>query len=163
MQVPEVRVVILTIDPGTSCGFAIGTTAGQHTVMSSGVWDLKPMRGESDGMRFNYLRSKLHIMHRAYPKIDLVCYEDAFQIGLKARQLYDGYVTHIQSWCADKNINYTKVHAMTLKKHATGSGRASKADMRAAALKRGFVLNTDSDDEVDAIWIFDYAATVYGG
>lgn len=155
--------VILAIDPGTNCGFALGTTGGRHTVMTSGVWDLKPMRGESDGMRFNYMRSKLNILHGAYPKIDLVIYEDAFQRGLKARQLYNGYITHIQSWCAARKIEYTKVHAMTLKKYATGSGRASKTDMLAAAVKKGFLVSTTLDDEVDAIWIFDYAAGVYGG
>lgn len=46
-------------------------------------------------------------------------------------------------------------HSKSVKKHATGSGNADKADMIAAAMDRGWEVR--NDDEADALWILDFA------
>ena len=45
--------IVLGIDPGTSCGWAV-VRSGE--VLASGAWDLRPRRHEGGGMR--YLRAR---------------------------------------------------------------------------------------------------------
>lgn len=67
-----------------------------------------------------------------------------------------GYLAIIELACAEHELGppYT-VNAMTLKKYATGNGRADKEDMVAAAKARQWRI--DSHDEADALWILEYA------
>jgi Holliday junction resolvasome RuvABC endonuclease subunit len=59
--------------------------------------------------------------------------------------------------CDLGDMKYKRVAASTLKKYATGNGRADKPAMYAAAKARGLDKNVASDDEVDALWVLDYA------
>jgi Holliday junction resolvasome RuvABC endonuclease subunit len=149
---------ILAIDPGTSCGFAVGGAGGGFVV--SGVWHLAPARGDSPGVRFLRLRKHLEETLAAYPQIGLVVYEQAHQRGGAATEVAVGIVTHIQSWCAEHGVEHAAVHSMALKKWATGSGKASKDDMRRLGERR-FTLSTMADDEVDALWLLHYALELY--
>lgn len=150
--------MILAIDPGSSCGFAIGRL-GDPPV--SGVWQLAPARGESPGMRYVRLRAHLNKMLEAYPQLALVAYEAAHHRGAAATEYAIGCSTLIQTWCADHNLQHSSVHSATLKKWATGRGNAKKDEM--LRLGRGrFTPTTQTDDEVDALWILDYALAMWG-
>ena len=49
------------------------------------------------------------------------------------------------------DIDFCEIPQMTLKKFATGSGKAQKSDMVKRALKE-FGLDVETEDEVDAFW-----------
>jgi Holliday junction resolvasome RuvABC endonuclease subunit len=159
---------ILAIDPGTQCGYAVGD---ESEVNASGKWDIKPGRGDSPGMRYLKLRSKLNTTCAAFPDIKLVVYEQpqAFLVkyrGGTASQIAYGLAGEIESWCAGVGLNHTAVPATTLKKWATGKGNANKDAMVRIGRERfercGVRLTTDSDDEVDALWLLHYAVLEWG-
>lgn len=114
-------------------------------------------------MRYLRLRARLNEMHEAFPDIGLVVYEQTLArvtgraVSMTAAEYAMGCATHVQSWCAEKHVQHTAVHAATLKKHATGKGNSDKAAMMAAARARGWQFK--DDNEADALWIFDYAST----
>lgn len=149
---------VLAIDPGSSCGFAIGRL-GDAPV--SGVWQLQPARGESPGMRYVRLRAHLNKMIEAYPDLGLIAFEGAHHRGGAATEYAIGCATLIQTWCADHNVQHATVHSATLKKWATGGGKANKDDMLRAGRQR-FKPTTDTDDEIDALWLHDYALAMWG-
>ena len=151
---------ILALDPGSSCGFACGPEDG---IDVSGVWLLAPARGESPGVRYLKLRAHLAAIRERFPDLALVVYEMAHHRGGAATEYAAGIATHVQSWCAEHGIEHAPAHSARVKKFATGRGNAEKQDMRRAARGR-FVLRTDSDDEIDACWIYAWAtATLLRG
>lgn len=157
--------IILAIDPGTSCGFAIGHTGD---VITSGVWQLAPARGESPGMRYIKLRSRLNEMRIAFPDLGLVVYEQpqmflAKYRGGTATEIAYALVGIIQAWCAEVKMEHANVHAATLKKFATGKGNANKDEMRRVGLKRWPNPITLSGDEIDALWILEWARKEFAG
>jgi Holliday junction resolvasome RuvABC endonuclease subunit len=151
--------IVLAIDPGSSCGYALGDDSG---VLNSGVWQLAPARGESPGMRYIRFRAQLNIMHTAWPALSLVAYEAAHHRGGASTQYALGIQSHIESWCAYHEIEHMTIHSARLKKWATGVGNASKATMvRLGCARFGKPADT-SDDEIDALWILAYAKEMVG-
>lgn len=149
---------ILALDPGGSCGWAISGPKGAE---ASGIWQLAPARGESQGMRYIRLRGHLNAMLAAYPDLGLIVYEQAHQRGGSATEYAIGLVTHVQSWCVDHDVEYAKAHSATVKKWATGRGNADKAEMVRLGRMR-FRPVTGTDDEIDALWILDWSIELYG-
>lgn len=146
---------ILCLDCGTKTGWA----AIFNDSLESGVQDFSLQRGESKGMKFVLFNSWLRRMVD-YLKPDLVVYEMAHQRGGFATEILIGMVTRIQEYCAAKGINYTKIHSATLKKFATGNGRASKADMiHEAGLRYG--IKCIDDNQADALCMLSWATEKY--
>ena len=148
---------ILTLDLATKTGYAYwdGTR-----LVQSGTKEFVRERGESPGMRFLRFRAWLKEMEAVCPHLDLVVYEQAHHRGGAATEIGVGLVTHLQAWCAEHGIEHTKVHSATLKKSATGSGRASKADVIQAMQARWGVVVSD-DNEADALALLDWALKHY--
>ena len=68
--------------------------------------------------------------------------------GMDVMQGMFGVAIHT---CTRLGMPWEQVHLATVKKHATGSGKAKKPDMQAAAMARwGKELG---EDEADAAWI----------
>jgi hypothetical protein len=63
-------------------------------------------------------------------------------------------VTEIQAFAASKGIELMPVHTASLKKFATGSGRANKLEMIEAAKARGWT--PVDDNEADASLLLEY-------
>lgn len=149
---------ILAIDPGSRCGYALGS--GDRTDLV-GYWDLKPHRGESPGVRYIRLRAQLQEAKAAYPDIGIVVYEQAHHRGGAATEYGVGVATHLQSWAAERGVEVQAVHSATVKKCATGHGNANKKAMREAYERLmgsppgAWHLRTD--DEIDAFWILQWA------
>lgn len=153
---------LLAIDPGTSCGWAIS----YHGLASaapgfSGVWDLKPRRGESGGVRYVRLRGHLQRLYVAFPDIDLVGYEQPHHRGGAATEIAGGIVGMIQAFAVDHGVEYVAVHSGTVKRHATGKGNANKPLMLGAARAK-WGRDIESDDQADALWLLDYMLCEYG-
>ena len=69
-------------------------------------------------------------------------------------------MTEVLAFAAEHNIELMPVHTATLKKFATGSGRANKDDMVQAAKARGW--SPQDDNEADAQLLLDYAILEIG-
>ena len=89
------------------------------------------------------------------PIPDLVVYEHvARHVGTRAAHVYGGLLAILLDWCCVNQIPVTRQHVMTIKKHATGSGKASKIDMIDAAFRiTGRII--EDDNEADAICLHD--------
>ena len=142
---------ILALDCGTKTGWA-SFADGR---IESGVQDFSLKRGESKGIRFLRFNTWLKAMAElTNPQV--VVYELAHFRGGHATEILVGMTTRIEEFCESNNIEYSSIHSATLKKFATGSGKANKQDMmKAAALQFGRVI--DSDDEADALLILAWA------
>jgi len=145
---------ILALDLATATGWACSNG-------DSGVQRFQLKRGDSPGMRFLRFSSWLHeILDLTSPA--LVVVEQAHHRGGHATELAVGFSTRVQEQAARRGINFTSVHSATLKKHATGSGRANKQDMIDAAR---VILEREplDDNEADAVLILQWAKEQYRG
>lgn len=143
--------VVLALDLGRTSGWAVWNGVR----IESGIVTFELKRGESSGMRFILFNSWLEDMISNIAP-SLVVYEMAHHRGGYATELLLGLVTRVQEMCARFRIDYTSVHSATLKKKATGSGRASKEEMIKAAelLVNRKVLD---DNEADAVMLVKVA------
>lgn len=151
--------IILAIDPGTSCGWAVG--AGPRPDQAGRV-NLAPRTGESPGMRYIKLRGFLNDIRHAYALLGLVVMERAHHRGGAATAYAHGYQAIVEAWCAEQNIEHTWIHTATLKVHGTGKGNASKEAMIAAGRRAWGLAGDVTDDEVDARWLYDLARLQFG-
>ena len=147
---------ILTIDCGTKTGWA-SLVNGR---IESGVQNFSLKRGESKGIRFLRFNTWLVGMLELV-KPHVVVYEMAHFRGGSATEILVGMTTRIEEFCESKKIEYSSVHSATLKKFATGSGRASKQDMMKMA-SQFFAKTVDSDDEADALLILKWGMKEFG-
>jgi Holliday junction resolvasome RuvABC endonuclease subunit len=141
--------VILGIDPGTLCGWAV---ARSGEVLDSGTWSLKGGRYEGGGMRFLRFRRYLaEVLDAAMP--DAVCFEEVRRhMGTDAAHIYGGIVAVLTSECEERGIPYKGIPVGTVKKFATGKGNANKDRMLEATRNRWPEFSGD-DNEADARWI----------
>lgn len=151
--------ILLAIDPGSACGWAVHDA---DRIVASGVWNLAPRRGDSPGVRYLKLRSRLTDVKDRWPELELVAVEQAHHRGGAATEYAIGILTHVQSWCAEVGVEHLVVHGSAVKKAATGRGNADKAAMVAAAIARWPGWEPETDDEVDARWIAEVAAAELG-
>ncbi len=152
--------IVLAIDPGTRCGWAVRDGA---RAAASGVWNLAPPRGASPGTRYLYLLARLREVRVAYPALRLVAYELAHQRGGAATEYAIGVATHLQSWCAEERLEHLAIHSATVKRLATGRGNAKKPEMLAAAQRRWPDQQVSDDNHADALWIAEAALQEVGG
>lgn len=157
---------ILAIDIGTKCGWAYSN--GKHGRMGgySGTWDLSVKRDESAGMRLIRLYGKLREVHESQG-LDLIVFEAIRYAGPRmggSMVVMAEMQGVIKQFCEEHGVPYRGVSSTEIKKHATGKGNSNKAAMKVAAIvKWGQVRLEDCDDnEIDAMWILDFARHLYG-
>ena len=151
---------VIGIDPATHCGFA-------HS-LGSGVWDLSPdtaapskgrvsepewarcgkLGMELDSMAFTVSLQDCPVVVFCESAQGFTRFPHTLRIGHELRGV-------IKQYCFYYGWKYVEVPPTTLKKWATGSGKASKGDMIEAAnvYANGVVT---SDDEADAILLRQY-------
>ena len=145
---------ILALDLGTKTGWAFGDAEDIKRVYS-GVQDFSLKRGESPGMRLlNFDKLVYEMLAKHKPK--MVGYEMPHQRGGYATQLLLGMLGILHVACTKAGIEYASVHSATLKKFATGSGRASKEQMVSIATVN-FKRKIIDDNEADALHILGWA------
>jgi len=148
---------ILALDMATQTGYAANTAPWM-----SGSVCFPVKRGESPGMRFLRFRRWLHeTLETMMGDIDVICYEQAHHRGGAATAVCVGMVAILQTFAAECGFELLTVHTATLKKYATGSGRASKDDMVKAAEER-FDKKMFDDNEADALFILAWAIDELG-
>lgn len=145
--------VLLGLDQSTKTGYAVCDSATGEIIIS-GHYNVKSADGKrlSAGAAFNRFEHWLESLLEEHAPILVVFEQPHFQ-GYNATVELVGFVAIILKVCARHNIAVDSVHTSTLKKFATGNGRADKSDMTSAAEKIiGRSLSVvDDNDEADAI------------
>ena len=144
---------ILALDLGTKCGWA-------DSKGYSGVWHLKPSTHESAGERYRKFEMFLKEEISSH-QINFIVYEEVHRhIGTEAAHVYGGLMAILQLICCGKGIEYKGVGVGTIKKHATGSGSASKEEMIKSAIQKFKRINVVDDNHADALHLLDYAQKI---
>lgn len=145
---------ILALDLGKTPGWATNASGGT----TSGVEDFSKRWSESAGMcmiRFKTWLDRITTMLQITEiHFELV---QGYRSGSAAR-VWCGFWSHLISWCEENGVPYQGVPVATIKKHATGSGRANKQTMIDAAQAQGW--NPQDHNEADALWLLDYVLSV---
>lgn len=139
------------MDLGTHfCGWA----AYRDGKYECGAWDLRPKR---NGDGFRYLAFRLHftrLVNQIKPSV--VFYENVRRHrGTNAAHVYGGYRAQLRQVCVGRKIRNVGLSVGTIKKHATGNGRADKPAMLRAARVKWPQLRVVNDDMADALWALD--------
>ena len=116
---------ILALDLGTKTGWATDIESGVE------VFHEETLGGKL--ARFMYWFG--HPTPFIFPYHTLVVYEQPHFRGGPATRLLLGMAGIVEATCAEYGIRCESIHSATLKKWATGNGRASKDEMRGAAQK----------------------------
>lgn len=140
---------LLALDLGTKSGFCMGQPGGSTM---SGTADFKPGRYNGGGMRFVKFRAWLNDLKSAYP-IDRVVFEEVRRhAGTDAAHVYGGLMATLTAWCEELEIPYEGVSVGEIKKSFTTRGNASKDEMIAEAIKRGYAPMTHDEADAIALW-----------
>ena len=144
---------ILALDLGTTTGWALrlGDASLNH-----GFVHFKPQRFEGGGMRYLRFKRWLGEIRLLAGEINGIYFEEVRRhLGVDAAQVYGGLLATLTSWCEHHRIAYRGVPVGTIKRHATGMGRASKASVMEAMRIAGHPV-TDSN-EADALALLHWA------
>jgi len=146
--------VVLGIDPGLKCGWAV--LDGGGVIVDCGLWRLD--RGkESRRRRYWRLFHLLLDLLGDRPEIAVVAVELVMRHkGAAASHVYGAILGVIQLACEMVGVRCVTVAVSTIKKHATGDGRATKDKMLRAAKRRWRNVKFETDDVADAAWIASY-------
>ena len=121
---------------------------------TSGTWDLKPNRGESEGMRVVRFKSKVKELV-GIEGITLIAYERPAGMHKASIMVASEMVGVLKDLCIEMNINLACYSAQQIKKFATGKGNAGKPEMIEAAKKLGY--SPADDNEADTIHLYHLA------
>ena len=130
----------------------IATKTGWKTETASGVWNLKPNRGESEGMRVVRFKSRVRELIEL-EGISLVSYERPAGMHKASIMVASEMVGVLKDLCLEKKIQLACYSANEIKKFATGKGNANKQKMIDKAIELGF--NPTDDNEADAIHLYN--------
>lgn len=148
---------ILALDLGTTTGWALRDRTGRIT---SGSQSFKPQRFEGGGMRFLRFKTWLAELKMHADGIDALVFEEVRRhVSTDAAHAYGGFLATLTAWCEHHGIPYQGVPVGTIKKHATGSGRAGKDAVMAAVRRRGHA--PADDDEADALALLLWALELH--
>mgnify|MGYP001563702698 CR=1 FL=1 len=143
---------ILALDCATKTGWALYS----GRLLESGVQDFTKRRGDSNGMMFLRFRKWLDLLI-ATEMPDAVVYEQSHHRGGAATEIGVNLTGRVQEVCADRGVEFSSVHTTTLKKWATGHGKADKGQMMARAAV--YIGRPPIDDnEADAVMLAAFAA-----
>ena len=143
------RSVVLGLDIATRTGWC----RYDGVSFDMGVLDCTPKNNsEPEGCRFRRFAEQLPTVLEG---AGAVVIERTYSKGERTAEVLNGLTSVALVECERRGLEYAFVHAVTLKLFATGSGRASKAEMVGAAeceLGRSGL----SHDEADAYFLVRY-------
>ncbi|MBF0400708.1 MAG: hypothetical protein HQL90_08060 [Magnetococcales bacterium] len=143
---------ILALDLGSKTGWALYQADGTIT---NGTVEFKPGRFEGGGMAFVRFKHWLDEVLRFTGGIDSIFFEEVrAHAGVTAAHVYGGFLAHLTAWAEQQKIPYRGVPVGTIKRHATGKGNASKAEVIEAMRRKGH--NPADDNAADALAILHW-------
>lgn len=144
---------VLALDLGTRLGWALADADG---AIRAGSRRLDARDGEPVGQRYVRLGRFLTVLAEEAQGLAAVYYEAVCaHKGTLAAHRYGAFEGTLQAWCALADLSPTPVPVGTIKRSATGSGRASKEAVLAAMRARGFA--PADDNEADALALLLWA------
>lgn len=141
----------LALDLGTKLGYAY-----EWNDIESGTFRLGE-RGTTDAQKFSALYVWLCDLLKSHAAIKRVVYELPHHRGGAATRQLCGFAAVVQLVCHRLEVGTHAVHTGTIKKHATGSGKASKDEMVEAAEDEWPAIDVRDDNHADALWLLNYA------
>jgi len=141
---------ILSLDLATTTGWAYNKPS-----MVGGVWNLKPKKGSSDGMKLIKLRSFLEDFNKEVGGLDVIVYEKPAGRFINGVISVVELVSVVKVFCDDKKINYTSYRPTEVKKIATGKGNTNKEGMLAEAKRRWPNINIIDHNQADAMLMLE--------
>ncbi|MBF0153235.1 MAG: hypothetical protein HQL64_05795 [Magnetococcales bacterium] len=143
----------LALDLGSKTGWALRQADGTIT---SGVMEFRPGRFEGGGMAFVRFKHWLdEILLFAEPLTAVFFEEVRAHAGVTAAHVYGGFLAHLTAWAEQHQLPYQGVPVGTIKRHATGKGNASKAEVMEAMRRKGH--HPADDNAADALAILHWA------
>ena len=145
----------LGLDFGSDLGWALGHAG----LVASGVVNVRAAKTEPRALRYVYFREFVEglMVNPSNPAlVTRVVYEMPFIRRTATRTLMIGFATRVHELCAIHGARYYEVHALTLKKYATGYGRAEKSHMVRLAKERWPDQTIADDNQADALWLLAY-------
>lgn len=141
---------ILALDPATLTGVA-------HTSGYRATWRLVACDGEHRGLKLVRLRRAILDVATTLG-CDLIAYENA-AFGAGRRQMtttafHCRLAGVIQLAAAELGAAFLELNPTAIKKFATGSGAADKAQMVAAA-RTQLGVDVADDNQADALWVLE--------
>ena len=140
-------------------GLDFGKTMGLAVMQRGELIESSSVKLPDDhGARFDKFFYQLHEASDYKFGSVVFAYESvARHIGTKAAHSYGGYLALLQMFCYRRELPCHGVPVGTLKKYATGNGRASKNEMvKATNDKYKLKLRMKDNNEADAIWVADW-------
>ncbi len=161
------RRAVLALDLGTTTGWAVHLADNSVT---HGFINFKPQRFEGGGMRYLRFRRWLDEVLAATADQSLssglgaVFFEEVRRhLGVDAAHVYGGLLATLTAWCEHHRIPYQGVPVGTIKRHATGKGNASKAEVIAAIQAAGHMVTDDNEADALAVLGWALAQQIAGG
>jgi Holliday junction resolvasome RuvABC endonuclease subunit len=144
---------ILALDLGTTTGWALNTPG---TPITHGFVSFKSQRFEGGGMRYlrfgrwlDEIKASVSDVSGQGPFRAVYFEEVRRHLGVDAAHVYGGLLATLTAWCERYQIPYQGVPVGTIKRHATGRGKASKGEVIDAMKRLGHVVA--DDNEADAL------------
>lgn len=129
----------------------IATKTGWKTETSSGVWDLKPNRGESEGMRVVRFKSKVKELIQL-EEINIISYERPGGRNKYSIITASEMIGVLKDLSIEMNVDIACYSSKEIKRFATGNGNCNKEAMIKAAKELGY--HPKDDNEADAIHLY---------
>ena len=142
-------ITCIGLDLGRTMGIAVWNEDGLDF---SETWEWKAKRGKLIPTERDEFRHALRDLI-GNCSATVVAYERPHFRGYAATVSLCGWVCSVEEVCCALNVPILSVHTATLKKWATGSGKASKEQMIVEARKFKPDLDKDDDDQADAIHV----------
>jgi hypothetical protein len=153
----QVEYQLLILDLGTTLGWAMHDEIGKIT---SGTVSFKSGRYEGGGIPYLRFKRWLTEIKQTCGGIDAVYFEEVRRhLGTDAARKYGGFLEHLTAWAEHHQIPYQGIPVGTIKRHITGKGNASKAEVIEAVRAKGF--KPVDDNEADALALLDFVLEKY--
>lgn len=138
----------------------MGYAIKDETIVS-GIKEFRKSKLDEIGLIYARLNNWLNTALETFGNIEGLYYEKVINHGgargnqSRTAQRYGGYEAIITMWCYTNKIPCHPIMWNTLKKSATGNGRASKQEVIDAVRAMGF--DPVNHDEADALALLDFA------
>lgn len=142
-------------------GLDIATMCGYYSTHESGAWNFYESKARNDNKQHKAFRDTLIGFIIKY-EIRQVVAEDVnvnnHFIDMRKLSEFRGILLEV---CDELSLpEPVFLNVMSIKKYATGNGRATKLDMINACVEK-YSYRPRTDDEADAFWVFKYYCHKY--